>query len=172
MASFNNFSDWQKTRQSKDITVNNYWQETFYFIYTKLCCLISDDVVTRAKIKRIEVVASSKDKVTDQIVPVFQIHHPNGPVITLCKAFTDEEWTISVQSTQAVTADFKNLLGRYGKGNIVNGVPKGFPADTIFKAYTFTNRKNFTVNLIGDYNVYAFIWLLGQNLGLNQQEIV
>lgn len=64
------------------------------------------------------------------------------------------DWCISVESENEVDCDFMGLITDQ------KGYFEGFPTDRIYKNYSETNKKKFSVVLNNKYQVYTFVYLL------------
>ena len=64
------------------------------------------------------------------------------------------DWCISVESENDIECDFMGLI-TYDKGYF-----EGFPSNRIYENYTSWNKKNFSLVLNNDYEVYTFMFLL------------
>lgn len=93
-------------------------------------------------------------------LPVYEFHREDlGVRITLRNNFFG--WKVSVESKHRVTMDSTELFDMYEKHSVV--YCEGFPADRVFGSYADAFDKkpcNFTVELGGEHNVYAFMLLL------------
>lgn len=73
------------------------------------------------------------------------------------------DWCISVESENDIECDFMGLI-TYDKGYF-----EGFPSDRIYENYTSWNKKNFSLVLNNDYEVYVFMFLL-KNYVMNKSK--
>ena len=64
------------------------------------------------------------------------------------------DWCISVESEKDIDCDFMGLITDQ------KGYFEGFPKDRIYDKYSETNKKNFSLCLSDNYDVYTFIFLL------------
>ena len=64
------------------------------------------------------------------------------------------DWCISVESENNIECDFMGLI------TDDRGYFEGFPTDRIYENYTSWNKKNFSLVLNNDYEVYTFMFLL------------
>lgn len=64
------------------------------------------------------------------------------------------DWCISVESQKDIDCDFMGLL------TDEKGYFEGFPKDRIYEKYSETNKKNFSLCLRDDFQVYTFMFLL------------
>ena len=64
------------------------------------------------------------------------------------------DWCISVESDNEIDCDFIGLTSDKP------GFFEGFPSNRKYKPYSDSNRKNFSVVLNDNYEVYTFMFLL------------
>lgn len=88
-------------------------------------------------------------------LPVMEIDLSDklGIKIVLRNNFYD--WCISVESENEIDCNWLRLINPTNKGYF-----EGFPRDRIYSPYSETNRKNFSVVLNGEYEVYTFMYIL------------
>lgn len=88
-------------------------------------------------------------------LPVFEMDMSEklGIKIVLRNNFYD--WCISVESENEIDCDWLRLINPTIKGYF-----EGFPKNRIYAPYSETNRKNFSVVLNGEYEVYTFMYIL------------
>lgn len=96
-------------------------------------------------------------------LPVFQINLEKfGIEFVLRYNFYD--WKISVKSEKPLDFDYMNLFD--SKKVIPPVYCEGFPKDKVYGSYE-QNHSQFTVEICSHYNVYTFIFLLKNYLGIN-----
>ena len=87
------------------------------------------------------------------LLPVMEIDLPKiGLKVVLRCNFYD--WCLSVESQKDIECDFMGLLTNE------KGYFEGFPEDRIYEKYSETNKKNFSICLRDEYQVYTFIFLI------------
>ena len=77
------------------------------------------------------------------------------------------DWNISVESEKDITCDFMGLIN---DGNNSYLYFQGFPEDRKHDTYSETNKRNFSLCLRDEYDVYTFLFIL-RNFLINQNKI-
>jgi len=87
------------------------------------------------------------------VLPVMELDLSRiGVKIVLRNNFYD--WCISIESESDIDCDFMGLL------TDTKGYFEGFPEDRVYGYYSETNKKNFSLCLNNNYELYTFMFLL------------
>ncbi len=97
-------------------------------------------------------------------LPVYEFLLANGDRLTLRGNF--HNWVVTVESSCPVEADFMDLLDP--RASWYPAICEGFPADRVL-APLAENRRNFTVGVGSDHELYTFCFILGNALGLRKK---
>jgi len=99
-------------------------------------------------------------------LPVFRIYlEKYGIEIILRDNFYD--WKISVKSDKPLDFDYMGLFNPTKK--ILDIYCEGFPQDKVYGSYE-ENHKEFTIEIASDYDLYTFIFLLKNYLGIKKED--
>ena len=109
----------------------------------------------KGNIKPVSVISTHLSKSVK--LPVYFLELPGGLTLTMrCNIYN---WKISVESPIWINADFEGLFDPRDEKSIMACYCEGFPKDSVFGCFA-KNKKNFTVELGSEYQVYTFLWLL------------
>ena len=99
-------------------------------------------------------------------LPVFQINlEEYGIEIVLRYNFYD--WKISVKSDTPLDFDYMGLFNANQQFSDI--YCQGFPKDKIYGSYD-QNHSQFTIEISSTYNLYTFIFLLKNYLGIKKED--
>lgn len=73
------------------------------------------------------------------------------------------DWCLSIESKKDVECDFMGLITDH------KGYFEGFPKNRIYDKYSENNKRNFSVVLNDDYQVYTFIYLIKHWLEMSKE---
>lgn len=96
-------------------------------------------------------------------LPIFQINLKKFG-IELVLRYNFYDWKISIQSEKPLDFDYMDLFD--SKKVIPSIYCEGFPKDKVYGSYE-QNPSQFTIEICSHYNVYTFIFLLKNYLGID-----
>ena len=100
-------------------------------------------------------------------LPVFHMTLPDGTERVMRYNFHD--WKVSVKSPHEITGDF---VGLFNPDTEIPGIYcEGFPKQWVFGSFS-SNQQEFTLELISQYDVYMFFWLLVRNITSDEASAV
>lgn len=97
-------------------------------------------------------------------LPVFHMTLPDGTECVMRYNFHD--WKISVKASHNITCDFAGLFNP--DEQIGRLYCEGFPAEWISEPYS-RNKQEFMLELLSEYEVFTFFWLLIRSLATEQK---
>ena len=99
-------------------------------------------------------------------LPVFQINLEKYG-IELVLRYNFYNWTISVKSDKPLNFDYMGLFNPTEK--ILSVYCEGFPKDKVYGSYE-QNHSQFTIQIESRYDLYTFIFLLKNYLGIKKED--
>lgn len=142
------FIQWlERNRPNENLIYKDAFYRQVSFVRSKLLSLfdIDDDDV--------KVINTHTSKSIE--LPVYEITLDDGTVLTMRDNF--HEWKVSVSLPEERDINF---LGLVNADEVISSVYfEGFPDDRIYGSYN-QNRKQFSIELLSEYEVYAFMLLL------------
>lgn len=133
-------------------SVNGFWHQVT-FIRDEVAWILAETYDAYVNLSEgIRVISTHVSKSVR--LPVYYVSLPDGTKFVLRNNFYD--WKVSIDSPRDVDVDFLGLfdptipVGRY--------CCEGFPTESIFGAYA-NNRRQFTIELATNYDLYTFMWL-------------
>lgn len=90
-------------------------------------------------------------------LPVMEMDMSEKLGLKIIVRYNFYDWCISIESDNEVDCDF---LGLIKPSSIRKGYFEGFPKERIYKPYDINNRKNFSVVLADNYELYMFMYII------------
>lgn len=138
-----------------------YWKDEFWtqivFVRDRIARLFAKDYDDLCAIRenRLKVISVHRSK--SVLLPVYRLELENGMAFTMRNNFYD--WKVSVESPDDVSINFEDLFRQ--NNTIPSMYCEGFPENLVFGAFP-ENRRQFTVELSGDFQLYTFLWLISR----------
>lgn len=131
-----------------------------YFVRDKIHRLLKPNYEEWNK-KEIQVISTHYSQ--SVTLPVYQmVLEENGIEIILRNNFYD--WKVSIKSDKPLNCDF---MGVFNPKETI-WLCEGFPKDKIYGCYN-QDHSQFTIEIISDYDLYTFFFILKNYLGIKKQ---
>lgn len=150
---------WSRMNEPGDemLWKQGYWEQIM-FVRDRLPEIWYEDGKDSLDSIRYNINVISTHRSKSILLPVYEVKIPKYNLVFVIR-YNFYDWKISVESNIALDIDFMGLFDR--SENINNIYCEGFPKNRVYTSYDDDMwHKNFTVEIINQYQVYMFVALI------------